>query len=150
MDLKGLIFPRRCPICDKILTFNGKLICDECKDKLIYINEPRCKKCGKQLIKYEDEYCYDCKKGKHIYREGAAAFSHTGDIKKSIYKIKYCNKREYVEFYTNELIKNYGKKIILVDDIYTTGSTIDACTKTLLRYGAVEVYFLSLSIGTGY
>lgn len=42
------------------------------------------------------------------------------------------------------------KKIILVDDIYTTGSTIDACTKVLKASGVQKVYFLSLCIGIGY
>lgn len=42
------------------------------------------------------------------------------------------------------------KKIILVDDIYTTGSTIDACSKVLKASGIQEVYFLSLCIGVGY
>lgn len=39
------------------------------------------------------------------------------------------------------------KKIILVDDIYTTGSTVDAIAGELLRQGAEEVYFASLCIG---
>lgn len=233
MDLKGIIFPRRCPICDKVLEFNGKLICSKCREKLTYIEEPRCKKCGKQLIKMEDEYCYDCKIRKHLYKEGAVPFMHIGDIKKSIYKIKYCNKREYIDFYAGELIKLYKDiikewdcdalvpvplhksrrlkrgynqakliaercsdglgipvrddviircrktkpqkelndserkknlekafkirrnvvkltKVILVDDIYTTGSTIDACTDILLKAGVDEVYYIALSIGTGY
>lgn len=42
------------------------------------------------------------------------------------------------------------KKVLLIDDIYTTGSTIDAAASVLLESGAEKVYFLSISIGRGY
>ena len=39
------------------------------------------------------------------------------------------------------------KSIMLIDDIFTTGATIDACAGPLLEAGAKEVSFLTLAIG---
>ena len=43
-----------------------------------------------------------------------------------------------------------AKKVVLIDDIYTTGSTIDEAARTLKRAGVQEVGFLTISIGQGY
>jgi ComF family protein len=40
-----------------------------------------------------------------------------------------------------------GKKILLVDDVFTTGATMNECAKTLMNGGAKEVYAFSLSRG---
>ncbi|MDE6620412.1 MAG: ComF family protein [Lachnospiraceae bacterium] len=40
-------------------------------------------------------------------------------------------------------------KVILVDDIYTTGSTVDAVAMELKRHGVKSVYFIALCIGEG-
>lgn len=42
------------------------------------------------------------------------------------------------------------RKILLVDDIYTTGSTMDEAAKTLLAAGAEQVYYICVSIGAGF
>lgn len=39
--------------------------------------------------------------------------------------------------------------IIIVDDIYTTGSTIDAMSYELRRAGVRRIYFVTLAIGNG-
>jgi len=44
--------------------------------------------------------------------------------------------------------KSVPKCVVLVDDIYTTGSTAEACTRALLREGVNKVYVFSLCIGT--
>lgn len=43
-----------------------------------------------------------------------------------------------------------GRRVLLIDDIYTTGSTLDSAARTLKKAGAEKVYFLTISIGQGY
>lgn len=42
------------------------------------------------------------------------------------------------------------KKILIIDDIYTTGATVDAMSQLLLERGAVHVWFLTVCIGMGF
>lgn len=41
------------------------------------------------------------------------------------------------------------ENVLVIDDIYTTGSTIDAAAKSLKRAGAKKVFFLTVTIGQG-
>lgn len=40
-----------------------------------------------------------------------------------------------------------GKKILIVDDIYTTGSTMDACCREIRKAGPEEIYFITFATG---
>ncbi len=48
-------------------------------------------------------------------------------------------------FYVSDSQKIKAKNILLVDDVFTTGSTVEECAKTLMDSGAKGVYILTLS-----
>lgn len=231
-----VIYPRHCPVCHDIVKKKNWIsfpkICEDCRRELSYVCEPKCKKCGKEAETEETEYCTDCKKHIHNYDTGVAVWNYRGKIKESVYQFKYANKREYADFYIEELLKYYReeilkwhadaiipiplhkikqrkrgfnqaevlgkkisreleipiktkvlirnrktlpqkelsyierrknlknafkigknsvelKKVILIDDIYTTGSTIDEASKILKAAGVKKIYFICLCIGNG-
>ncbi|MCI5856594.1 MAG: ComF family protein [Agathobacter sp.] len=52
-------------------------------------------------------------------------------------------------FQTTQSIVKY-KKILLVDDIYTTGSTADAVAECMRQAGVNDVFYMSICIGKGH
>ncbi len=39
--------------------------------------------------------------------------------------------------------------IVIIDDIYTTGSTVDSMAQALREAGIPQIYFMALAIGRG-
>ena len=60
IDFKTLLFPQRCPVCDRPVKPAGALVCRSCAPKLVYVRQPLCMKCGKELSDENQEYCRDC------------------------------------------------------------------------------------------
>ena len=89
-------------MCHGIIRGKGD-VCDVCKKRLRYVQEPKCKKCGKEIEKPEQEYCSDCQRFAHAFDKGAAVFIYDEVMRKSISMFKYHNRREYAEFYAKEM-----------------------------------------------
>lgn len=242
-----LVYPRRCPVCDRPVKPAGSLICPECETMLVRVQEPVCRRCGKPLSPGRAHFCRDCSTVPHMYDRGYAVFTYRSAAG-SIFRFKYRGRREYgtyfgrcmaeklfeisgkgrgedwrsaAEFYPGETaempdllipvpvsarrlekrgynqaavlageisritgvpvrndilrrvsdtrpMKNMApserqnnlkrafqafgndvelNSIMLIDDIYTTGTTADACAAVLYRQGARKVSFLALAIG---
>lgn len=228
--MESIFFPNVCPVCDKVIFFDEK-ICKECMSKIKVITEPKCGRCGKQLQGNDKLFCTDCEATKHVFDRGVCIFEYTEEMKRTLYRFKYKNKRCYSDLFGyigarryRKLLKQwrasvivpvpmYGKKqqkrgynqaeefgrslsehtgismeedlirreretkpqkglnkqerhqnlqnvfsvdvekikgvraVLLVDDIYTTGSTVDACAKVMKEAGVEEVYFMCVAGG---
>lgn len=60
-------------------------------------------------------------------------------------KARFNNVKDAFEVFDKNKIR--GKKILIIDDIYTTGATMEELSKKLLDAGAFEVYCLALCGG---
>ena len=226
-----LLFPRRCPVCDKPVDKMGRYICTKCRKKIRYVQSPFCFKCGKSLKDERQEYCEDCKNANHIFDRGRALYEYD-TVKEAVYRFKYEGRKEYADFFGKELAGKLGglikdwnadaivpvplykerekergynqaallaralgqelhipvnekfiyrkkateaqkklkgkerqnnlknafkigqndvklKTIIVVDDIYTTGATMDEMARCLKNAGVSKVYCISLAVGRG-
>lgn len=107
--IKNLIFPLRCPVCDRVLKWNTE-ICPECQPKLIRIKGTRCFKCGKKLKDAAAEYCHDCLTKRHEYTKGLSLYEYNS-VCHSIYRFKYWGRAEYGQYYGMVLARFFGKRI---------------------------------------
>lgn len=223
-----LVFPRRCPACDGIVTPFGEKICSGCLDKFRIIAPPWCMKCGKRLAN-ESQFCSDCEEADHSFIRGRSLYEYTS-VAMSVYKFKYGARREYADYYGEQIaeylgdfikrinpdalipIPLYGPKlnkrgynqaeelaraigrytgisveskllkrikntvpmkllsrderrsnlkkafiisrnsvklrtIIIIDDIYTTGTTLDEAARVFREAGVDNIYFITLAGG---
>lgn len=101
-----LIFPLRCPVCDRPVPF-PELICPECRKKLRYVAGPRCLKCGKHIRDDRQEYCRGCRTAPHKFEAGRGIFVYRSAAE-SMYRFKYAKRQEYARFYGQQIAEKAG------------------------------------------
>lgn len=105
----NLVFPSRCPVCDKPAPF-PKLICPACKEKPVVAKAPRCLKCGRHIGDEREEYCKGCRLTAHEFERGRGLFYYQS-VADSIYRFKYAGRQEYACFYAEEIVRKLGRTI---------------------------------------
>lgn len=104
-----VIYPRRCPVCDGIVPQAGEGICLGCMDKLKLLTPPWCMRCGKK-VQSGEEYCRDCREKKHFFKRGRALYEY-GTAAEAIYRLKYGGRREYADFFGEQITEYLGEFI---------------------------------------
>lgn len=62
-------------------------------------------KCGKPVGSSETEFCRDCARTSHLFDQGRAAFTYTGAMRHSVYRMKAQNRRDYLDFYAAAMVR---------------------------------------------
>lgn len=226
MNLYKILYPDRCPICDRARPVFGAGVCPECLTKIKIVPLPVCEVCGRPVEKNVFK-CKECETARFSFDGGRSVFAYSS-LNDSIYRFKYMKRPAYAKPYAElmyreikdwldwlspdvlvpvplhkkrliargynqakelaeELSKLTGipvedsvlertkntlpqkltdrrgrqinmkkafivrenvvkfRRIVLIDDIFTTGSTIDSAAFSLKASGVSEVYFLTLS-----
>ena len=106
-----LLFPRKCPICEDIVSPRGELICPECIGRIHFITEPVCKVCGREIVSEEEELCSNCKRHRFSFEFGYALMNYSDEVAHSITRIKYTGAREFLDYYGKKAVELYGDRI---------------------------------------
>ena len=105
----NILYPRRCPVCDRPVRPMGALICPECEGVPRRVGEERCLRCGRKVPAHM-EYCRGCRERRHYFARGCSAFSYAG-IRTSLYRFKYMGRQEYAAWYGQEMTKALAQRV---------------------------------------
>ena len=100
-----LLLPRRCPVCDTILKDPRKRICPSCFGTLPWNADAaaRCMRCSRPLTDERAEYCDRCAGAEPAFGQAFAVFLYEKGMRKSILRMKFENRREYLDFYAQAM-----------------------------------------------
>lgn len=109
--LLNMVYPPRCPLCDKVLARQG--FCDNCRKKITCISGQLCMKCGK-MVRDDREYCHDCEAAAHRFSSARSVYLYEGEMKNIMYRFKYSGRRDYAEVFADDAYKICGSWLSFV------------------------------------
>lgn len=110
--------------------------------QLSYVLFPRrCELCG-EVVRPDEKYCRDCRHAERI--NGEICLKSLNKIRETETQRGASAKERRVNLFgAFDLVDGFdidGKTVLLVDDVKTTGSTLNECSEILKAYGAKAVY----------
>ena len=96
-EMITLLYPRRCPLCQDILTDKAALICMKCRTKAVPIRGPKCKRVGSRWHLWNRVLSGLSGKTQFFYI-GKGCFLYEEEIRKSVYQFKFHNKENMPDF----------------------------------------------------
>ncbi|MBQ5673629.1 MAG: ComF family protein [Lachnospiraceae bacterium] len=112
-------------------------ICPACKNKLEYVQGAICIKCGKQVSEQE-EMCIDCKENTHFFDRGVALYKYPC-VRQGIYRMKYKGRKEYLDFYSQEVVERLGEQLRLWNPDAIIGVPLHKARERKRGYNQAEI-----------
>ena len=151
-----------CMKCGKPIRRMEQEYCHDCKNKELHFDVGRALWLHKPPVShsiYQFKYHNQREFGKYYARE-IARLTNIPTDSKILKRIRYTNPQKKLDDKLRKRnIQNafqvrgdisHVRRVLLIDDIYTTGNTLNECAKKLKEAGVENVYFLTVSIGQGY
>lgn len=116
--LLDLLYPRRCPVCDRPTAPFGAEICSGCEQEIhrkrIRMTDILCCQCGKPMKDPGKDRCTDCRREEHSYERGCACYRYR-QVSGAVFRLKYEGRAEYAEWMGNEmtrrLLEEFGETL---------------------------------------
>jgi ComF family protein len=143
--LVTLLFPRRCPFCDKVVPY-GTLVHPTCLKKVDYADRYNtCLKCGKPMRDSDDEYCRDCLNTAHVFDRGFSLYIYR-TVSGAVYRFKYGGRQEYADFFAKDTVRHLGAAIRAMNIDMIVPVPLHRKRQNVRGYN--QAYVLARAIGT--